>query len=227
MAGDFNAVLNPEDSSSEHITKRRTTELLKQIMEDHHLIDIATLANNKQHTWFRRNNNKVSSRLDLILTNLPVIRPKYTTSITIFDHAWVQASFGQKREPTIPSMRDYVLGSDEFLVNFYELLEQRLITCVPQDDNGKTATNDRSTSHTSSESDSTIEETPAVNDDHDPEPPVKDRDERLPMDHRLTAYDIYSGRTDLHFVNDLLQELTRLIWYRIKKNTTSYKGSFD
>jgi hypothetical protein len=130
MAGDFNAVLTPEDSSSEHVTKRRTTGILKKILEDYHLTDIATVANNKQHTWFRRNNNRVSSRLDLILTNLPVTRPKYVTSITIFDHAWVQASFGQKREQSTPSMKDYVLGSDEFLVNFYELLERRLTTCA-------------------------------------------------------------------------------------------------
>jgi hypothetical protein len=30
------------------------------------------------------------------------------------------------------------------------------------------------------------------------------------MDHCLTAHDIHSGQTDLHFVNELLQELTRL-----------------
>jgi exonuclease III len=89
LAGDFNAVLTPEDSSSEHVTKQRTTGLLRQMLEDYHLTDIATATNNKQHTWFRRNNNKISSRLDLILTNLPLTRPRYTTSITIFDHAWV------------------------------------------------------------------------------------------------------------------------------------------
>jgi hypothetical protein len=216
MAGDFNAVLAPEDSSSEHVTKRRTTELLKQLLEDYHLTDIATITNNKQHTWFRRNNNRVSSRLDLILTNLPVTRPKYVTSITIFDHAWVQASFGQKRESTIPSMKDYVLGSDEFLVNFYELLDQRLTTCAPHNNNGEPATNNqaevsRPTSHTPTESNSTTEDTPAAHIEHDPEPPEDDRDvERNPMDHCLTAYDVNSGRTDLHFINELLQELNSL-----------------
>jgi len=34
MAGDFNAVLCARDSSSEHVTKRRTTELIQDIMED-------------------------------------------------------------------------------------------------------------------------------------------------------------------------------------------------
>jgi hypothetical protein len=112
MAGDFNAVLSPEDSSSEHVTKQRTTELLKQLVAEHHLIDMAAYTNKKQHTWFRRNNNRISSRLDLIPTNLPVTQSKYTTSITILDHGWVQASFGQKREVTISSMKDYVLGSE-------------------------------------------------------------------------------------------------------------------
>jgi exonuclease III len=105
-AGDFNAVLSPEDSSSEHVTKWRTTELLKELIAENHLIDMASYTNRKQQTWFRRNNNKISSRLDLILTNLPIIRPKYSISITIFDHAWVQASFEQTREAAAPSMKD-------------------------------------------------------------------------------------------------------------------------
>jgi hypothetical protein len=215
MAGDFNAVLTPEDSSSEHVTKRRTTGILKKILEDYHLTDIATVANNKQHTWFRRNNNRVSSRLDLILTNLPVTRPKYVTSITIFDHAWVQASFGQKREQSIPSMKDYVLGSDEFLVNFYELLERRLTTCALHNSSGESAANNqasvnRSNSRTHS-GDSNTEATPAAPSGHDPEALEEDQDvDRNPMDHGLTAHDITSGRTDLHFVNDLLQELNNL-----------------
>jgi exonuclease III len=131
LAGDFNAVLSPEDSSSEHITKKRTTSFLEEFMEEQHLIDIAAHVNKKQHTWFRRNNNQVSSRLDLILTNLPITQPKYYTSTTIFDHAWIQASFGQKREATTSTMKDYVLGSEEFLISFYDLLGSRLATCIP------------------------------------------------------------------------------------------------
>jgi hypothetical protein len=132
MAGDFNAVLSPEDSSSEHVTKKRTTELLLEIIAENHLIDMASLTNKKQHTWYRRNNNKISSRLDLILTNLPIVRPRYSISITRFDHAWVQASFGQTKQTAAPSMKDFVLGTEEFLIGFYELLEQRLASCKPQ-----------------------------------------------------------------------------------------------
>ncbi len=100
-------------------------------MAEFHLIDMAVRTNKQQHTWYRRNNNKISSRLDLILTNLPVPNPKYSTSIIIFDHAWVQASFGQKREKTAPTMKDYVVDSDEFLIKYCETLERHLTTCLP------------------------------------------------------------------------------------------------
>jgi exonuclease III len=96
LAGDFNAVLSPEDSSSEHVTKKQTTSFLEEFMDEQHLIDIAAHVNKRQHTWFRRNNNQISSQLDLILTNLPITQPKYSISSTFFDHAWIQASFGQK-----------------------------------------------------------------------------------------------------------------------------------
>jgi hypothetical protein len=84
LAGDFSAVLKPKDSSSEHVTKKRTTELLLEMIEDFHLEDLATRTNNKQHTWYRRNNNEISSHLDMILTNLPIriqnITPKLPSS---------------------------------------------------------------------------------------------------------------------------------------------------
>ena len=131
LAGDFNAVLSPEDSTSEHITKKRTTAFLEEFLEEQHLLDIAAYVNKKQHTWFRRNNNQISSRLDLILTNLPITQPRYHTTTTIFDHSWAQASFGQKRETSTSTMKDHVLGSDEFLISFYDLLESKLDTCIP------------------------------------------------------------------------------------------------
>jgi hypothetical protein len=120
------------DSSSEHHTKKNTSNLLNKMIEYLHLIDLASRARNTQHTWFRRNNNTISSRLDLILTNLPISNLKYSAKSTIFDHAWVQATFGQKREHTNPTMRDYILGSEEFLIRYYDLLEAELQTCQPK-----------------------------------------------------------------------------------------------
>jgi exonuclease III len=132
LAGDFNAVLNQMDSSSEHHTKKNTSNLLNKMIEDLHLIDLASRARDTQHTWFRRNNNTVSSRLDLILSNLSISNLKYSVKSTIFDHAWVQATFGQKKEHTNPTMRDHILGSEEFLIKYYDLLEAELQSCQPK-----------------------------------------------------------------------------------------------
>jgi exonuclease III len=46
LAGDFNAVLNPTDSSSEHLTKKNTSNLLNKMIEDLHLVDLAARARN-------------------------------------------------------------------------------------------------------------------------------------------------------------------------------------
>ncbi len=67
----------------------------------------------------------------MILTNLPIRSSKYQTKTTIFDHAWTQASFGQKREQTNPTMKDYILGSEEFQLQYYDLLENELASCLP------------------------------------------------------------------------------------------------
>ncbi len=221
MAGDFNAVLSPENSSSEHITKKRTTELLKEIVAENYLIDMASYTNKKQHTWYRRNNNKISSRLDLILTNLPVIRPKYSITVTIFDHAWVQASFGQTKQGAAPSMKDFVLGSDEFLIGFYEILEQRLTTCRPQIEHTNMETQEpmspptRFQGHHNDSLASSSPNSSGISQEDDSDPSMADQEDdqdrsRRPMDYGLSAHDVHSGRTDLHFINDLLLELTTL-----------------
>jgi hypothetical protein len=102
------------------------------MMEDLHLMDLGARARNTQHTWIRRNNNTISSCLDLILTSLPVSNLKYSSKATIFDHSWVQATFGQKKEHTNPTMKDSVLGSEEFLIRYYDLLQAELQSCLPK-----------------------------------------------------------------------------------------------
>jgi hypothetical protein len=219
MAGDFNAVLSPADSSSEHITKKRTTAFLEEFMEEQQLTDLAAKVNKKQHTWFRRNNNQISSRLDLILTNLPITQPKYSISMTIFDHAWVQASFGQKREATVTTMKDYILGSEEFLITFYELLENKLATCDPlptptrleetQLEVELAQSPERSGSSTPHNRSNPSSPEPMDADGEDNQEEEDREDSRKPMDHGLTAHDL-KGRTDLHFVNDLIADIMKL-----------------
>jgi hypothetical protein len=37
---------------------------------------------------------------------------------------------------TVPSMKDFILGSEEFLIRFYDLLEKQLETCTHVDEGG-------------------------------------------------------------------------------------------
>jgi hypothetical protein len=208
------------DPSNEHVTKKRTTELLLEMMEDFHLEDLANRTGNKQHTWYRRNDNQILSRLAMILTNLPIRNPKYQTKTTIFDHAWTQASFGQKREQTNPTMKDYILGSEEFQLQYYDLLENELASCLPI----PPPTDVIHASHPvnldflpqspnnlpSSASNTTFVDSHSLN----PDPytdEIKDTDlSRQPMDNRLTAHNLETGCTDLHILNDVIKNITQL-----------------
>jgi hypothetical protein len=90
---------------------------------------MATRSQKKTTNLVQKKLQSISSRLDIILTNLPITNPTNFSKITIFDHAWVQTSFGKKRERTHPSMKDNVLGSEEFIIHYYRLLEEQLTTC--------------------------------------------------------------------------------------------------
>jgi hypothetical protein len=187
-----------------------------------HLVDLASRARNSQHTWIRRNNNKISSRLDLILTNLPVTNLKYTIKTTIFDHAWVQATFGQNRAQTNPTMKDHILGSEEFLFRYYDLLETELRTCLTKSPT-PTPQPPQPNSPPPREVVITPPSSPATSSlacsppDHQPQshPILDDVEEdvdrlRNPMDTGLTAHNLTTGRTDLHFVNSLIKKIGTL-----------------
>ena len=221
MAGDFNAILSENDTSSFHINKRRTSEYLQEIIQNLHLVDLASRAKKMQHTWFRRNDNTQSSRLDMILTNLPITELNYKTTITIFDHALVQASFGQKRQKTQPTMKDYILGSDEFLLGYYDLLSECLTSCTPKenlnnitrdsntpDSDTETQSNSQSTGTETDEED--IEDQEQGQEQHDRTNNIEDEQNRAPMDDGLTAHNPQTGRTDLHFIQDIIDRMTQL-----------------
>jgi hypothetical protein len=195
------------------------------MVEDLHLVDLASRARNTQHTWFRRNNNTVSSRLDLILTNLPISNLKYSVKSTIFDHARVQATFGQKREHTNPTMRDYILGSEEFLIRYYDLLEIELQSCQPKAQvPAATPTRSNSNPSTDDEAHSPISphslnmtnsarSTPSPHLQPDPHLDELGEDEdptRKSRDAGLTAHNPTTGRTDLHFLNSLIKKVGAL-----------------
>jgi hypothetical protein len=116
-------------------------------------------------------------------------------------------------------MKDYVLGSEEFLISFYVLLESRLATCtplltatpserpLPEEEPLLSPTMDGS----SNPSIPTRSGSPGSSDDgEEANQAEEDRDAfRKPMDHSLTAHN-QAGRTDLHFLNDLIGDINTI-----------------
>jgi len=142
IAGDFNAVLAPEDANSEHIQKWRTSDYLRVLMEKYNLIDVGTETRITSHTWIRKNLNH-SSRIDMIWTNINFCKIEYTVTRTIFDHACLEAKIIENRSKHKAPIRtsDYVMASEEYLIKLQEKiqdLESQLgvkITADTVDDN--------------------------------------------------------------------------------------------
>jgi hypothetical protein len=116
-------------------------------------------------------------------------------------------------------MKDYVLGSEEFLISFYDLLESRLAMCAllptttcpggppPEDELMLSPTmNGSSTPSSPTGSASPGPQTDGEVDNEAEE----DRDvSRKSMDHGFTAHNRV-GRMDLHFLNDLIGDITTI-----------------
>ena len=96
------------------------------MMEDHDLIDLAQAANKPWHTWFRQSNQGQSSRIDLILTSMAVGDLRVNTTLHFLDHAFLEATFGQTRCKRTFAMKDFILGSDEFLIKSHEYIDNCL-----------------------------------------------------------------------------------------------------
>jgi len=178
VAGDFNAVLSPEDSNDHHIRKTRTTGKLHTLLEQHNLTDLASAANKHSHTWYRRNSDQ-SSRIDMIFSSIPMNNLRVETTFTTFDHLFVKATFGQVRPRVEPTMKDHILGSDEYLIRAQDTILQHLERfgsgpLQPIEDN-------------------------------QPEDHQEHRHEHA--DENLAVHDIHNGRTTLHVFNSIIKEL--------------------
>jgi len=127
-AGDFNAVWRKEDANNFQATKPRATAAFQSLMARHHLSDLAFENNVTGPTWFRHGGSGQSSRIDYILTNIPHtgaqthnLRTK--NRLTTLDHSYVEATFGQELVKRQQTMKDFILGSDEYLITAMEYLE--------------------------------------------------------------------------------------------------------
>jgi hypothetical protein len=123
MAGDFNATLSQTDSNNQNINKPNTVQALHALIEDHQLVDLGAHVGRLTHTWHRKDSSGQSSRIDLILTNIPMQRTGYNLTQTIFDHAFVHGKINMDRRHHTPAMKDFILGSEEFLIRSYEHIE--------------------------------------------------------------------------------------------------------
>ena len=126
IAGDFNAVLSEEDTNSHHINKIQTTAFLKDYMERNNMQEAGEITNNKQHTWFRKNSNTQSSRIDYIFTNINTTCIKYEITRTIFDHSCISLKIGNPNKFLGTTMKDYILSTDQFLIEGTEIIQEIL-----------------------------------------------------------------------------------------------------
>jgi exonuclease III len=124
LAGDFNVTLFQADSNNQLINKPNTVQALHTLIEDHQLVDLGSNAGCLTHTWHRRDSSGQSSRSDLILTNILMQRRRYKLTQTIFDHAFVHGTINLDRRQTTFAMKDFVLGSEEFLIRSQERNEE-------------------------------------------------------------------------------------------------------
>ena len=127
IAGDFNVTLHHRDSNSpNHTAKPHSANILHTLIEDFSLTDIALLTKKPFHTWQRPGIQGHSSRLDLILTNIPMQNPSFSLTHTFLDHTYLDASFNIMKPKKAPALKDFILGSDEYLVRSQDLIERHI-----------------------------------------------------------------------------------------------------
>jgi hypothetical protein len=62
----------------------------------------------------------------MIFSSIPMDNLQFETTFTTFDHVHLAASFGQRPTKAEPAMKDYILGSDEYLIQAEEIISYHL-----------------------------------------------------------------------------------------------------
>ena len=183
LAGDFNVTLHHRDSNSpNHNAKPQSANILHTLIEDFHLNDIALLTKKPFHTWQRPGIQGHSSRLDLILTNISIQSPQFLLTHTFLDHAYLDATFNAVKPQKAPAMKDFILGSDEYLIRSQDLIERHVEQFgVDRGGGGDEGRED------------------------DIQQPLEPSS--VPIDHDKSFEKIHEGQTALHVFNTLLSRL--------------------
>jgi len=112
-------------------------------MEDHSLVDLAYQQNKVEHTWFRTGREYQSSRIDYILTSIPttgldLMSTRVDTLLATFDHTFLTSTFGQKINKRTQGMKDYILASEEYIIEsaeeIFKILQNRCQNKEPIDE---------------------------------------------------------------------------------------------
>jgi len=109
------------------IRKPRTNEILRRIVDELQLTDVAEATNRNKHTYYRNGDLKTSSRLDFVLSNITYDKIFFDSQPTIFDHHFVEFCITNEQvEKTEIRMKEYILKDPEFLDNFSSEVENLL-----------------------------------------------------------------------------------------------------
>ena len=186
IAGDFNVVTHTKDSTTtNHTAKPRSARTLLTLMEDFNLTDMALASNRPWHTWFRHGTRAHSSRIDLILTSIPPQSPKTSNILHFLDHTFLEATFNVVETQKTYAMKDFILGSDEYLIKSQDIIEDFI-----------------SKYGTTHESTTTPHTPPPSQNENTPPPPLTDDGKDF--------FNVKTGHTSLHVFNSLLSHLQTL-----------------
>ncbi len=119
--------LEEADTNRRVNNKALTTELLKEVIEEYPLVDVGVKTNNTKHTWFRKDFSGQSSRIHYIFCSIPMWAAQFSTTFSIFDHTYLEAVLNPARLYKQMTMKDFILGSGEYLIRSQDLLVSLLV----------------------------------------------------------------------------------------------------
>ncbi len=116
----------------------------------------------------------------MILTSVPISTLRINNLHTIFDHTFLIATLSPSRLTHVPPMKDFIIGSDEFLVRAIEQIEQHVsLTSRPKH--------------------------PLPNGNE--EELHEDNQRHMPVDKNRDFFNTTTGQTPLHSFNALIKSL--------------------
>jgi hypothetical protein len=185
--------MEEEDTNSGTNKKPLTTALLQTVTQDYHLIDIGARLNNRSHTWFRKDASGQSSRIDYVLSSIPIGSATYKTTFSIFDHTYLEATLNIVRQHKQMTMKDFILGTDEYIIRSQDYL---LETLTPYRD-----PRDPPSPHIAS---------PGSQGSSDSAGPHAEREGHGALDDNIMVDGKEQGITSLHLFNTTIQDLQQL-----------------